>query len=150
MASQGNTYILPHTYVPTHHIKQDKVLISCQNPALSKIIAVALDPGGLTDSRCMDQDVPKPWRIIMKGILNPLQPLLKYAVPNLRSVSTASVDLIDISVGKEEASGYYTVMAKDESSPESRDEEKRKRLWAKSLEWVGISEDQTVLKTALV
>lgn len=47
-------------------------------------------------------------------------------------------------------SGYYTMMAEDDGSPESKDEEKHKRLWAKSLEWAGITEDCTALKAAFV
>ncbi|KAK6612489.1 putative short-chain dehydrogenase [Botrytis cinerea] len=71
-----------------------------KDPSLSKISAVAMDPGGLTDSRCMSSGVPSAWWILMRGVLGPLQPLLRYLVPTLRNTKIAATDLIDISVGK--------------------------------------------------
>ncbi|KAF7888222.1 uncharacterized protein EAF02_002763 [Botrytis sinoallii] len=119
-----------------------------KDPLLSKISAVAMDPGGLTDSRCMNSGVPSAWWFLMRGVLGPLQPLLKYLVPTLRNTKVAAADLIDISVGKEYrgSSGYYVMLNKDESSPESQDEEKQLRLWKKSMEWIKISQDQTPLQ----
>ncbi|TGO65680.1 hypothetical protein BOTNAR_0075g00300 [Botryotinia narcissicola] len=115
---------------------------------LSKISAVAMDPGGLTDSRCMSSGVPSAWWFLMRGVLGPLQPLLKYLVPTLRNTKVAAADLIDISVGKEHrgSSGYYVMLNKDESSPESQDEEKQLRLWKKSMEWIKLNQNQTPLQ----
>ncbi|THV54595.1 hypothetical protein BGAL_0023g00030 [Botrytis galanthina] len=119
-----------------------------KDPLLCKISAVAMDPGGLTDSRCMSSGVPSAWWFLMRGVLGPLQPLLKYLVPTLRNTKVAAADLIDISVGKEYrgSSGYYVMLNKDESSPESQDEEKQLRLWKKSMEWIKLSQDQTPLQ----
>lgn len=97
----------------------------------------------------MNQGVPKVWKYLMKGFLSPLLPVLKYALP-VRSINAAATDLIEISVGKDRngESGYYTMSKKDTSSPESNDEEKQKKLWAKSLEWAKITQGETALKTA--
>lgn len=110
---------------------------------------VALDPGGLIDSKIMNQGVPKAWTFMMKWVLSPLQPLLKFLIPTLRSVTTAGIDLIEISIGEQATKGgYYTMMNSDASSPESKDEGKQRKLWSKSLEWAGITQDKTALKTA--
>ncbi|KAA8574834.1 hypothetical protein EYC84_004078 [Monilinia fructicola] len=121
-----------------------------KDPLLSNISAVAMDPGGLTDSRCMSSGVPSAWRILMKGVLGPLQPLLKYLIPTLRNTKVASADLREISIGQQfrGSSGYFIMLNKDESSPESQDEEKQLKLWRKSLEWIKITEDQTPLEAA--
>ncbi|TEY52431.1 hypothetical protein BOTCAL_0258g00010 [Botryotinia calthae] len=122
-----------------------------KDPSLSKISAVAMDPGGLTDSRCMSSGVPSAWWILMRGVLGPLQPLLRYLVPTLRNTKIAATDLIDISVGEEYrvSSGYYVMLNKEESSPESQDEEKQLKLWKKSMGWIKISQDQTPLREIL-
>ncbi|KAM0183430.1 hypothetical protein ACHAPC_006432 [Botrytis cinerea] len=122
-----------------------------KDPSLSKISAVAMDPGGLTDSRCMSSGVPSAWWILMRGVLGPLQPLLSYLVPTLRNTKIAATDLIDISVGEEYrvSSGYYVMLNKEESSPESQDEEKQLKLWKKSMGWIKISQDQTPLREIL-
>ncbi|TGO37779.1 hypothetical protein BHYA_0089g00180 [Botrytis hyacinthi] len=119
-----------------------------EDPLLCKISAVAMDPGGLIDSRCMSSGVPSASWFLMRGVLGPLQPLLKYLVPTLRNTKVVAADLIDISVGKEyrRSSGYYVMLNKDESSPESQDEEKQLRLWKKSMEWIKLSQDQTPLQ----
>ena len=119
---------------------------------LSKISAVAMDPGGLPDSRCMSSGVPSAWKILVKGVLGPLQPLLKYLIPTLRNTKVAAADLIEISIGKQYfgSSGYFLMLNKDNSSPESQDEEKQLKLWKKSLEWIKITKDQTALKAAFV
>jgi hypothetical protein len=98
----------------------------------------------------MSTGVPKIWKYMMKGVLSPLQPVLRYMIPTLRSVDEAAVDLIEISVGKAHAgeTGFYTMLKKDTSSPESYDEEKQKQLWAKSLAWAELTRDQTALSTA--
>lgn len=86
----------------------------------------------------------------MKGVLGPLQPLLKYLIPTLRNTQVASIDLREISIGEQfrGSSGYFIMLNKDESSPESQDEEKQLKLWRKSLEWIKITEDQTPLEAA--
>lgn len=109
-----------------------------------------MDPGGMTDARAMSTGVPIAWTIMMKGVLNPLRPVLRFLLPTLRTTTLAAQDLIEMAVGDEyrHAEGYYVMSSQDESSPESRDEEKQEMVWKKSLEWAGISPDQTVLKTA--
>lgn len=109
----------------------------------------ALDPGGIPDSRAMDEGVPKTWAILMKYVLNPLQPVLKYVAP-LRKSGEAGRDLAHLSLGMVHPgeSGYYTMMKTDKSSPESYEEDKWKVLWSKSVEWTEIKPSETILALA--
>lgn len=122
-----------------------------QDPNIKNVTALAMDPGGLPDSRVMNTGVPLAWWILMKGVLKPLQPVLKYVIPDLRPAKVAAVDLIELSVGKSHAgaSGYYTMARAEATSPDSSDEEKQRALWVKSLEWAGITEEKTDLKALL-
>ncbi|KAB8296004.1 hypothetical protein EYC80_008818 [Monilinia laxa] len=126
------------------------------SPHLRKITALALDPGGLPDSRCMSSgsDVPAMWTFLMKGILNPLflgllRPVFKHTVPklSLRSTSEAAVDLVEMAVGEgfRGERGHFVMGERDESSPETRDEGKQRAVWGKSLEWAGIGKGDTGL-----
>lgn len=42
--------------------------------------------------------------------------------------------------------GYFTLLQKDDSSLESRSEETQRKLWAKSIEWVGVTSKDTALE----
>lgn len=97
----------------------------------------------------MRSGVPGLWKYGMK-VLGTLQPVMKYAIPTLRSANAAAVDLIEVAVGKEYVGtrGFYQMSKPGESSPESKDEAKQQKLWLKSLEWAGVSKDDTALTTA--
>lgn len=120
-----------------------------QESELKNITVTAMDPGGMPDSRCMAGDsVPTSWKILMRYFLAPLQPILKHAVPTLRTSTDAGVDLVELSIDPKFAGkrGYYTMLNSDKSSKESYDEEKQKIVWDRSLEWAGVSPEDTVLK----
>ncbi|KAF2657850.1 putative short-chain dehydrogenase [Lophiostoma macrostomum CBS 122681] len=106
--------------------------------SLSKICAVAIDPGNLIDSRAL-------------FVLKPLLPLLKLAMgPKLRRSAPAGVDVIELSVNAKyvDKRAYYTMSQESESSPDSKDEEKQEKLWNKTLEWAKITSEKTTLKLA--
>lgn len=97
----------------------------------------------------MRSGVPGLWKYGMK-VLGTLQPIMKYAIPTLRSVKSAAVDLIELSVGKEYVGtrGFYEMSKPGESSPESKDEAKQQKLWLKTLEWAHVTKSDTTLTTA--
>lgn len=120
-----------------------------QGSELKNITVTAMDPGGMPDSRCMAGDsVPASWKFLMRYVLSPLQPVLKYLAPNLRTATDAGVDLVEFAIGPKFAGkrGYFTMLDSDKSSKESYDEEKQNVAWKKSLEWANVNPEDTVLK----
>ena len=84
---------------------------------------------------------------LARFILRPLRPLLSFMDPTLRTSAEAGLDVVDLAVNKAypDEHGYFTLLKKDVSSPESQEKEKQKRLWMKSAEWVGINMDNFAL-----
>lgn len=114
---------------------------------LSKIRVLAVDPGGLLDSRAFSQtDVPLLWWVII-GIAGFLQPLIKRFLPNMNTSAGAARDVVDLAVSDEFAGreGHFFLRDENDSSPASHDEEVQRRLFAKSVEWCGIRQEDTVL-----
>lgn len=106
-----------------------------------------MDPGGLVDSRALSgPDVPVNWSRQV-SVVNFLQPVLKYLKPIIRRTTEAAKDLIDLAIGPqyEGQEGYFVMSQKGESSRVSQDEQMQRILWQKSLEWAGISQDDTIL-----
>jgi hypothetical protein len=74
-------------------------------------------------------------------------PVIKYLKPTIRRTTDAAKDLIDLAIGPRYAGqeGYFVMSQKAESSHASQDEQMQRALWHKSLEWAGISQDDTIL-----
>ena len=68
----------------------------------------------------------------------------------MRTAGEAGADVIDLATNtaSPDQRGYFTLLKEDESAPESRDQGKQKKLWEKSLEWAGITPENTALKDA--
>lgn len=122
-----------------------------KNPALSKITAVALNPGSLTDSRSLRTNTPRKLAIMQRLILQPLGPVFHFLIPTMRTSATAGADVIELALNPkyEGERGFFTLLEKDESSPESRDESKQQKLWVESAQWAGITSDNTAMGNAL-
>ena len=131
------------------------VSISCstgltkdQDTKLAGIRALAVDPGGLLDSRAFAQpDVPFLWWIGIT-IFSFLQPLIKYVAPQFNSTAGAARDVVDLAVADEFAGkeGHYLMRKAEDSSPDSHNEVVQGKLFAKSVEWCGIKQGDTVLR----
>ena len=67
----------------------------------------------------------------------------------MRTSAEAGADVIDLATNKAYPGerGYFTMLKKDSSSPNSQDEEKQRKIWMKSADWAGITEKDTALKT---
>ena len=116
---------------------------SPQDPKLSKIKAVAVNPGNLTDSRALRTNAPQMLVYMSRYIIGPLRPVLKMlSDPTLRTVSDAANDVAELTVGQAYADerGYFTMLKKDDSSPESNDKSKQQALWAKTAEWTKVAQ----------
>jgi hypothetical protein len=108
---------------------------------------LAIDPGGLLDSRAFSQsDTPATWKVIIT-IANTLQPLANFLNPNMNRSAAAAKDVIDIAVDPEfkGRDGHFIRRAEAESSPDSRIEEEQERVWQWSLKLCGVGQADTVL-----
>ncbi|GAQ38839.1 hypothetical protein AtubIFM55763_002404 [Aspergillus tubingensis] len=119
-----------------------------QDGNLKHIKAVAINPGNLSDSRALRTNTPLILRIISRLIIQPLRPLLRLLDPTMRTATEAGEDVVELAVGEKYAgeAGYFTLLKKDESSPESQDGERQEKIWKKTLEWAQVSPKDTVLK----
>ncbi|XXG95776.1 hypothetical protein Hte_002047 [Hypoxylon texense] len=115
---------------------------------LSRITAVAYNPGGLVDSRSFHNNTSLGLSLLMRYIVRPLLPLMRYQNPQMRLAAESAVDTIELALGNVHPGerGYFELLEKDESSPESLDQAKQEKLWTKSAEWAGINKDNTALR----
>ncbi|KKA18215.1 Short-chain dehydrogenase [Rasamsonia emersonii CBS 393.64] len=119
-----------------------------RDPNLYNITAIAINPGNLSDSRALRVNTPPLLTLLSKFVIKPLQPLLRLvADPTMRTAAEAGVDVIDLATNAAHPGerGYFTLLERDTSSPESLDEETQQRLWTKTLEWARITRENTAL-----
>jgi hypothetical protein len=106
-----------------------------------------VDPGGLVDSRAFSgPDIPPQWSRKI-SVANWLQPVLSFLNPTIRRSAHAAKDVIDLAAGPCGAGqrGYFIMSNKAESSKASQDEEMQAKLWNRSVEWAGITQQSTSL-----
>ncbi|KAL3440973.1 NAD(P)-binding protein [Aspergillus insuetus] len=117
--------------------------------ALNKITAVAVNPGNLADSRALRVNTPVFLKIMSLLIIRPFLFLLRrFSDPTMRTSAEAAADIVDFATNTTSAGerGYYTLSQKDESSPDSLDKAKQAAIWSKTIEWAGITGENTALK----
>ncbi|KAL8916330.1 MAG: hypothetical protein Q9172_006350 [Xanthocarpia lactea] len=119
-----------------------------KDPQLNKITAIAINPGNLSDSRALRTNTPSMLYYLSIFVIRPLRPLLRFMDPTMRTAAEAGADVIALATNEAFPGerGYFTMLKKDESSPDSLDEEKQRKLWAKSAEWAGVGAGDTGLK----
>ena len=85
-----------------------------------------------------------------KYIIQPLRPLLRLMDPTMRTAAEGAIDVIDLAMRKAHPQdrGYFTLLTKDVSAPESMDEERQQMMWVKSLQWARITRENTALTVA--
>ncbi|OTB01859.1 hypothetical protein M426DRAFT_323092 [Hypoxylon sp. CI-4A] len=121
-----------------------------KDPKLNKITAVAYNPGGLVDSRMFQKNTYLSLNLLLRFVIRPLLPLIRYQNPQMRLGAESAGDAIELALDRANPGerGYFDLLEKSESSIESRDEAKQERLWTKSAEWAGISKSDTALQGA--
>lgn len=69
--------------------------------------------------------------------------------PTVRTPAVAGANVIELAANKSypRERGYFTMLKKDSSSPDSQNEEKQRKIWVKSAEWAGVTEKDAALKT---
>ncbi|KAF2788463.1 NAD(P)-binding protein [Melanomma pulvis-pyrius CBS 109.77] len=119
-----------------------------KDPQLKNITAVAINPGNLSDSRALRVNTPKGLQFMSKYIVQPLRPLLRFVDATMRTSKEAGIDVAKLATGQvfPGERGYFTLLKKDTSSPDSLQEATQQRLWEKSLDWARITADNTSLR----
>ncbi|KAH8162034.1 hypothetical protein CIB48_g6213 [Xylaria polymorpha] len=119
-----------------------------QDKSLSKISAVVIDPGNIADSRALRTNTPVILSYMQRFVLQPLQPVLRLVVPDVRRSADAGADVAEIVLNQKHANerGYFRLMVPGPSSAESLDETKQERLWVKTAEWAKITKEDTALE----
>jgi len=84
---------------------------------------------------------------IQAYLLQPLRPLLRLLVPDLRRSEDAGVDVADLVLNKtwRDRKGYIRLMVPGPSSEESLDETKQEKIWNKTARWAKITKKDTKL-----
>ncbi|KAI1776757.1 NAD(P)-binding protein [Hypoxylon cercidicola] len=115
---------------------------------LRKITVIVMNPGNLVDSRALRSNTPQALHRMQRFIYKPLLPLLRFADSTLRTAAPAGTDVIEVAVSPKYLgeSGFFTLLKKDQSSPESNDEAKQASLWAQTLIWTNIGKFDTALQ----
>lgn len=122
---------------------QTSLLTTFEDPQLSKITAVAVNPGNLSDSRALRVNTPPMLQMMSKFVIRPLRPLLRFADPTMRTSNEAGTDIAKLAVNEASpgARGFFTLLKEDTSSPDSLDEKVQESIWEKTFEWTGVSKE---------
>lgn len=123
-------------------------MINLQDPTLSHITIVATEPGDLGDSRALRTNTPGTLVNLQRFVLRPLGPVLRFLNPAMRTSAEAAEGVIELGVGEAHPGerGYFNLLEKGESSPDSLDKNIQERIWSKSAEWARITKDNTALR----
>lgn len=113
---------------------------------MKNITALAMDPGGIPNSRAFD-NVPSLFKNVMY-IAGYLAPVAKHFVPVLTTPQDAGRNLVAMCLGPEHkgARGYYLKQKQKSSSAESHDEAMQERVWAACEKWSNFQRKETILK----
>lgn len=88
--------------------------------------------------------------IMSTFIIKPLRPLLRFMDPTMRTAAEAGADVVELATraAYPQERGYFTLLNRDASAPESMNEEVQQKLWKKTLEWARITRENTALTKA--
>ncbi len=83
-------------------------------------------------------------------IIQPLRFLLQFMDPTMRTAAKAGIDVADLATNKAHPGdrGYFTLLKKDASAPDSMDEKAQQNLWVQTMKWAKITPKNTALTAA--
>ncbi|KAJ5581654.1 hypothetical protein N7535_000274 [Penicillium sp. DV-2018c] len=121
-----------------------------QNPQLSKITVMAMDPGGLVDSRA--HEVQRPTTRVMFKVLSLLLPVFKLFTYTLRSNADSARDVLALALAPEFASvrGHFNGREPQAPARACEDAAKREVIWKACWGWAGIEEGETCVSKTCV
>ncbi|KAK3314357.1 hypothetical protein B0H66DRAFT_504330 [Apodospora peruviana] len=119
-----------------------------KDPKLNKIAAVAVNPGNISDSRALRTNTPGMLVFLSKFVLGPLRPLASFLDPTMRTSAAAAEDVARLATNDAHPGerGYFTLLKRDESPPDTKDEKKQEELWVRTARWAGITGEETALR----
>ncbi|KAI1313944.1 hypothetical protein F5Y03DRAFT_335597 [Xylaria venustula] len=123
-----------------------------KDPVFHKITVIAIDPGVLVDSRAFTTNTPSSIINMQRFLLRPFQPVCKLlGIKEFRTSAQAAADVVALATNKAQpdARGYFTLLDKDETAPQSLDSEIQQRIWVQSAIWASITKENTVLSVQL-
>ncbi|KAF4478624.1 dehydrogenase reductase [Fusarium agapanthi] len=112
---------------------------------LSGITAIAMDPGGMVDSRAHKIQTPF-MRFAFSLVLISL-PILRHFTDTMRPAAQSGRELVELSVGEKykDTKGYFMGARREEEDIACKDAHKRELLWNACWRWAGMKEEETVL-----
>ncbi|KAL1863229.1 hypothetical protein Plec18170_000059 [Paecilomyces lecythidis] len=119
------------------------------DPTLRHITAIAVNPGNLGDSRALRVNTPAFFTFISLFILRPFLFILRHVLdPTMRTSREAAADIVEFATNTASPGerGYFTLLNKDVSSPDSLNEGNQQKLWRKTLEWARITKENSALQ----
>ncbi|KAJ5888908.1 hypothetical protein N7495_008949 [Penicillium taxi] len=121
-----------------------------KDPKLSKITVMAMDPGGIVDSRA--HLVQRSSTRFMFGLIAILMPLLRPFTSSVRLSSDSARDLVTLAVDPEYHSsrGYFAGTKAIMAASVTENEDAREGLWAACWKWAVISGKETCIMKSLV
>ncbi|KJZ71632.1 hypothetical protein HIM_08944 [Hirsutella minnesotensis 3608] len=110
-----------------------------KDPALQNMTVVVLNPGSLSDSRALRVNTPGKLVLMSRFLLlAPMRPLLRLLMdPTMRTAAEAGTDVARLATSEAlpGEQGFLTLLDRDESSDESRDQAKQEALWKATARW---------------
>lgn len=108
---------------------------------VSKITAIVINPGNLSDSRALKTNTPPMLQYLSRFIIQPLRPLMRFMDPTMRTARDAGIDVAKLATNTAFPGerGFFTMLKKDVSSPASLDVKVQEALWEKTLQWTGVN-----------
>jgi hypothetical protein len=121
-----------------------------EDPALSQIAILAMDPGAVGGTGLFQSHTFPLWAwIILKYILPIIQAIAVIFLPDgpMRTPQQVGKDLMIAGYNDDlKGATYLDGQAVSESGPETHDKVKQGKLWEGSVKLVGIKQDETALK----
>jgi hypothetical protein len=79
-------------------------------------------------------------RILSNIVIQPFRPILRFFDPTMRTVAVAAADIVKLATNEAspDERGYFSLLEKEDSSPDSLNRESQEQLWRKTLEWTGL------------
>ncbi|KAK2777654.1 hypothetical protein FQN52_003020 [Onygenales sp. PD_12] len=119
-----------------------------KDPTLHNITAIATDLCIISDSRALRWNTTLQMQLFSKLVLRPFQPLLSLLDPTIRTSEISGIDVIEFATNKASTGerGYFCLAKRDPGPERSLDQEVQERLWVKSLEWAGVTGENSALE----